>query len=127
MGNLSQPSRIPPPSSEGEELFALHCSIYHIDVVREFRFHPLRKWRFDFFAAPNVGIEIEGGTWIQGRHSRGPGYQRDLEKYNAAALLGILVFRFTTGMVVSGEAIDTVRAALTPAVKANGPFEPSAV
>lgn len=33
-----------------------------IDIIPEYRFHPTRKWRFDF-AIPHikVAIEIEGG------------------------------------------------------------------
>lgn len=63
--------------------------------VREYRFHPVRKWRFDF-AWPELMIacEVEGGLFIQGGHSRGAAYEDDCEKYNAAALLGWTVYRF---------------------------------
>lgn len=55
-----------------------------------------RRWRFDF-AIPKhkLAIEIEGGIWITGRHNRGIGYIKDMEKYNHAALLGWRVLRFT--------------------------------
>ncbi len=104
---------IPQASSVGEETFILHCNVYHIKVEREFRFHPVRKWRFDF-AVPGkkLGIEIEGGAWSNGRHNRGSGFEADIVKYNTAALMGWRVLRFTTGMVQSGQAIDDVRAAL---------------
>lgn len=59
-----------------------------------------------------IAIEIEGGVWNQGRHSRGKGMEADMEKYNRAALLGWRVFRFTPAMVHSGVAIDTVREAI---------------
>jgi very-short-patch-repair endonuclease len=56
-----------------------------------------RKWRFDFAYVPErIAIEIEGGTWTGGRHSRGSGIQGDCEKYNAAVLLGWRVLRYTT-------------------------------
>lgn len=76
--------------------------------VREYAFHPERKWRFDF-ADPRLKIaaECEGGVWIQGRHNRGSGFVADIEKYNAAALLGWLVLRFTRTQIASGEAIAT--------------------
>jgi very-short-patch-repair endonuclease len=66
----------------------------------EYRFHPKRKWRFDF-AAPGqkVAIELEGGSWTGGRHVTGIGFQKDCEKYNAAAMLGWRVFRFTSSML----------------------------
>jgi very-short-patch-repair endonuclease len=63
--------------------------------IEEYRFHPVRRWRFDI-AVPElkIAVEIEGGTWIQGRHTRAKGYQKDMEKYNAAQMLGWKVFRY---------------------------------
>lgn len=80
-----------------------------MDVQREYKFHPTRRWRFDF-AIPDhmVAIEVEGGTWANGRHTRGSGFEKDCEKYNAATLDGWRVFRFTTGMVQDGRAIATL-------------------
>lgn len=46
-----------------------------------------------------TAIEIEGGTWINGAHSRGGHYASDCEKYNEAALLGWVIFRVTSDMV----------------------------
>jgi len=62
----------------------------------EYRFHEKRKWRFDF-AWPDsmVAVEIEGGTFVRGRHTRGMGHHKDCEKYNQATLLGWRVLRFT--------------------------------
>lgn len=73
---------------------------------REYRFHPVRKWRFDF-AWPDfkIAAECEGGTWSGGRHTRGSGFAKDCEKYNAAALEGWTVFRFTKSMIDSRDAI----------------------
>ena len=68
----------------------------------EYRFHPVRLWRFDF-ALPDykTAIEIEGATWTQGRHTRGKGYQNDCEKYNAATLMGWKVLRYPTSYIIS--------------------------
>ena len=92
----------------------MHCGIYHLTPEREYVFHPARKWAFDFaWPGQKVAVEIEGGTAFgKSRHSRGAGFVGDCQKYNAAALLEWLVFRFTPEMVTSGEAIDTVRKAL---------------
>jgi very-short-patch-repair endonuclease len=61
------------------------------DMVREYQFHPTRRWRFDF-ASPSlmVAVEIEG----RGRHQTIAGVRADCEKYNTAAALGWRVFRF---------------------------------
>lgn len=65
-------------------------------MQREFCFHPVRKWRFDFaWEGPLLAVEVEGGKWTRGRHQTPQGFQEDLEKYNAAALLGWTVLRYT--------------------------------
>lgn len=63
---------------------------------REYRFHPVRKWRFDY-AWPTymVALEVEGAVWVRGRHTRGSGFLKDMEKYNTAASMGWLVLRTT--------------------------------
>ena len=63
----------------------------------EFRFHPVRRWKFDF-AVPEfmVAIEIEGGIFAKTRlgHSSGKGIKQDMEKYNMAQLMGWKVLRY---------------------------------
>ena len=83
------------------------------EPVREFQFHPVRKWRFDF-AWPDklLAAEFEGGTFVRGRHTRGKGFEADCEKYNRAVLHGWRVLRFTAKHVKSGEAVRTIEAAL---------------
>jgi very-short-patch-repair endonuclease len=106
-------AKIPKPPSQGEELFALNCRLYKLTPEREYQFHPTRLWRADFaWPEQKILVEIEGGIYTQGRHTRGAGFQEDCIKTNAAALLGFRVFRFTIPMVQSGMAIDTVREAL---------------
>jgi len=63
------------------------------ELIKEHRFHPTRKWRIDFWHNSGVAIEIEGGVWSGGRHTRGNGFVADMEKYNALAERGILLFR----------------------------------
>lgn len=70
------------------------------NLACEYRFDPKRKWRFDFAHVPTrTAIELEGGLWSGGRHTRGIGFKEDCEKYNAAAAAGWTVFRLATGMV----------------------------
>ena len=72
----------------------------------EYVFLKDRRFRFDF-AWPKymIAVEIEGGTWNQGRHVTGAGFAKDCEKYNLAALEGWSVYRFPTQMVNDETAI----------------------
>jgi very-short-patch-repair endonuclease len=79
----------------------------------EFRFHPSRKWRFDFaFPAQSLAVEVDGGAFIAGRHTRGAGFVKDIEKMNTAVLMGWRVLRFTPQQVQSGEALTVLTEAL---------------
>ena len=68
----------------------------HPPLTEQHRFHPVRRWRLDF-AVPELrlAIEIEGGIFSRGRHSRGAGYAADCEKHNALTLLGWSLLRYT--------------------------------
>jgi hypothetical protein len=83
------------------------------EPVREFGFHPTRKFRFDFSWLPQkVALEVEGGTWVNGAHNRGWHFESDAEKYNEAAILGWLVIRVTGSMIEDGRALRYVERAL---------------
>ena len=70
------------------------------ELVREHRFLETRRWRFDFaHVETKTAIEIEGGVWTGGRHTRGSGFIADAEKYNESALMGWTVFRLPGQMV----------------------------
>lgn len=65
------------------------------DPVPEHRFAPPRRWRFDrAWPSEMVAVELEGGVWTAGRHTRGAGFLGDLEKLNAAVVLGWRVLRY---------------------------------
>lgn len=80
---------------------------------REVVFAPPRRWRFDF-AWPDlkVAVEVEGGIWIRGGHSRGVGMGRDAAKYNEAALLGWMLIRVTGVTIADGSALAWIERAL---------------
>lgn len=72
---------------------------------REFRFHPVRRWRFDF-AWPDymLAVEVEGVTKWGGKkkiggHQTAEGYRKNCEKYNAATLLGWWLLRYTQDQI----------------------------
>lgn len=100
-------------TSSLEEDFALQLRAAKLDAgcVREFAFHPSRKWRFDFaWAARKLAVEVEGGIWSGGRHTRGKGFEDDCEKYLEATMLGWTVIRATPSMVKSGVILNAVDA-----------------
>lgn len=77
----------------------------------EYRFHPERKWRFDFaYPQRKIAIECEGAVWTRGRHTRGSGFIADCHKYNSAALLGWIVLRYPRCMI--REAISDIQVLL---------------
>jgi very-short-patch-repair endonuclease len=65
--------------------------------VREYRFSPPRRWRFDFaWPTQMVAVEIEGLVFRgKSRHTTQNGYIKDCEKYNAAVEKGWHVLRYT--------------------------------
>jgi len=82
--------------------YKIWCSLDGPELATEHRFHPERRWRFDFAHLPTkTAIEINGGVWSGGRHVRGAGYLRDREKINAAQMLGWKVFELGTGQVTT--------------------------
>lgn len=98
--------------SKLEEQFAFQLRAVGIQFEREFRFHPVRRWRFDFTFEGQIALEIQGGTWINGAHSRGKGQRSDFEKKNEANLLGWTVYYADTDMVKDGTALQVIERAL---------------
>ena len=99
--------KVPRAESPGECAFALHCRVERLYPEREFLFASPRKWRFDFcFPQHKLAVEIDGGIWQAGRHSRATGFENDCRKLNMAAKLGYRVLRYSTAMVLAGDAIN---------------------
>lgn len=65
-------------------MFTILCqSTLGVQCLREYRFHPTHRWRFDY-AIPqwHIALEVEGGVWTRGRHVSPKGFLADMEKYN---------------------------------------------
>jgi hypothetical protein len=97
--------------SEAHLLLEAHLAELGLLFKPEFKFCESRDWRADYglYHVPEsvfLLVEIEGAVWKQGRHTRGSGYVRDLEKYRMASALGFKLFRFTTEEVLNGTAKD---------------------
>ena len=106
-------TRTPKPDLEG--LLCLQLKAVGLPAPeREVQLFLKPRWRYDLvFREARVVVEVQGGTWtyrtgIAGAHSRGKGQTRDCRKQNRAAIEGWLVLTFTSDMVLSGEALDTL-------------------
>jgi very-short-patch-repair endonuclease len=109
------PARKPSECSLAETAFATAWEAIAPDghdMTRELKFHPTRRWRFDFaLPSQKLAIEIEG----RGRHQTVAGTRADCEKYNEAARLGWRVLRFpATDRKQASEWAATVIDVLTP-------------
>ncbi len=84
-----------------------------IPHVREWLFHPTRKWRMDIgFPEDRLGVEIQGGIWIGGRHTTGSGVESDTEKLSEAVAMGIRGMQVTPKQVKDGRALGWIKRAL---------------
>lgn len=91
-------------------LLAILNQSFDEEWVTEYKFHPIRKWRMDY-ACPSlkICIEIDGGIFIGGRHSRPVGMLKDNEKLNTAASMGWLVLKFTPQQKLKTDTIELIR------------------
>jgi very-short-patch-repair endonuclease len=79
----------------------------------EYAFEPARRWRVDWaWLTQRLALEIEGGVWSDGRHTRPSGFLRDVEKYNALAIRGWRLLRTTPDQLYVPATVALVRAAL---------------
>jgi len=92
----------------------------------EFRFAAPRRWRFDYawpdyamhlgkrvgVCSGSVALEVEGGAFSRGRHTRGKGFLADMEKYNEAALRGWIVLRVTPEQLCTVSTVELLKRCL---------------
>lgn len=102
--------------SDKVDPFVQVCAVFGLpEPKREYKFHPTRKWRIDYLFEANgrrVALEVEGGIWTQGRHTRGSGFKKDMEKYNAISAAGIILLRVIPGELMSRRTIELVKQTL---------------
>lgn len=96
-----------------------------LTCVKEYEFHPSRKWRFDYAIVEiKMAIEVEGGVFktrtyqnkkgqtiitTGGRHNSATGYLNDIEKYNAAALAGWTLYRVTPQTLTKSPTFEAIK------------------
>jgi very-short-patch-repair endonuclease len=117
---LKKKSRQKSNSPKLTDVFTTICKTdLRVECVKEFKFHPVRKWRFDY-AIPEhkIALEVEGGVWTGGRHTSSVGFMKDMEKYNTATLMGWRVFRTTPDELYRLKTLNLLKTAIS------GVFDP---
>ena len=80
--------------------------------IREYQFHPKRKWRFDF-ALPSMrlAVEVDGMLYgdKKGGHQTPAGFERDREKDAEGMIMGWQILRVTPKMLRDGSAYVYIR------------------
>ena len=96
-----------------EGLLAMQLQIAKIPFTPQFTPLPPRKWRWDVaFEQSRLLVDVQGGTWANGRHTRGYGYEQDCEKWNSATVAGWRILIVTTQQVEDGRALTWIEALL---------------
>jgi len=93
-----------------EDTLAFHLRSSGIEYEQQFRHTTDRRWRWDFRVG-DLLVDIQGGIWAQGKHTRGAGYQNDCDKANDAVLSGWRVLRVTSDDVFKGRALEWIEQA----------------
>ena len=99
-------------TSRAEMTLAAQLEVARIHFVREFRFHPDRKFRADFMVGLDLLVEVDGGTWVEGRHNRGSSIAAEYEKGALAAIRGYRVIHATSEQVADGTCLRWILEAL---------------
>lgn len=72
------------------------CNENGLKLEEECKFHPKRKWRFDWvIQSKKIAIEYNGIMSKKSRHTTIGGYSGDMEKINAAQMEGYTVLQYT--------------------------------
>lgn len=126
---LKLKSKVRPTKGTNNVFPAVCKAVLGQSVVAEHVFFPGRKWRFDYAIIEHkIAIEVEGATYkkttfkskktgenitvMGGRHNIGEGYLNDMEKYNAAAMIGWRVFRVTPAGLLKSKTLDMLKSAI---------------
>ena len=79
----------------------------------EYKFHPVRRWRADLCWIPQkLILEVQGGIFIQGRHSRGAAMLKEWEKLNTACGMGYRFLFCQPKDLMGAETVEQIKTAL---------------
>ena len=98
---------LPPP--EQEYRFAAEHVGIQSGIRARLKQAGLKDWRFDFcWPDKMLAVEVEGGAFVGGRHTRGAGFTGDILKYHNAMALGWTVYRCDGVLVKNGQAVSLI-------------------
>lgn len=81
--------------------------------VFEHQHIPGRKFRLDVaWPEHKVGIEVQGGVWTRGKHGRGSGIVKDVEKRNLQLIHGWSVIEVQPSELCMQETVEMVKAVI---------------
>ena len=91
------------PKEQLENSFLSHWVLLFPNLplpVRQLKFHPERKWRWDFawdFPDIKLAVEIQGGSWMKrSGHNTAAGQTKDYEKWRAGVSLGWKILPYSS-------------------------------
>ena len=77
--------------------------------TQEYKFHPERRWLFDYaFPERLLAVEVEGGIYNGKAHGSISGIKRDIEKYSEAAAYGWRIVRVLPEDIGKKKTIDLI-------------------
>lgn len=99
--------RITATTSHSDEFKKAVKAMFGYDLEEEYKFHPTRRWRFDYAIVElKIAIEVEGGVWTRGRHINPTGFLKDMEKYNTATSMGWSIIRVVPNEMLCGNFLN---------------------
>lgn len=95
-------------------IFAQTCEQFGLPKpVAEFKWHPTRKFRADYaWPEHRVLLELQGGVYTFGKHGRGSGIVKDMEKVSEASALGWLTIQILPKDLMSVKTTNYVKQAI---------------
>lgn len=89
------------------------ASRHSIGLALEHRFHPVRRWRFDYaFPDLMIAVEYDGLMFRSVGHTSLGAIMSDMERTNQAQLLGWTIYRANAKTVANKEFFAVIEEAL---------------
>lgn len=125
LDELEQPKTPPKPKQRSRKGYDVKVVLAYFkangipEPEVEYRFHSVRKWRFDFAwrrgfcnTLYDTALEVDGGIWINGGHNRGAQMLATWEKENEAVCMGWRILRCQPKDLLTLDMVNLIKRAL---------------